>query len=175
MDNIERLTLDLLTNTTEEANENDLLLLKEDCNCRIHSNFRKNLIYGTIVDARDSKFVNFDKNSKETFAKLISETAFSDFEDDMVEEICALLLAGFDGLHCCKEMNLDYELLHQLRLGVENGVDISPIITSETSPAEALKIRLKLQNEQSASIEDDEDEDEESEDAESEEEVTSED
>ena len=112
---------------------------------------RKKLIKDTIVEARNSTSIYQINLTKDRFEYVLEEIAKNtSLSDDIVEEILRNWLEfGFDGYKLELDKGFDYDHLHQVLLGIENGVNIMDDIDNDTPIMEVIKIRLQKQYEKS--------------------------
>lgn len=115
---------------------------------------RKKLIKDTIVEARNSTSIYQINLTKDRFEYVLEEIAKNtSLSDDIVEEILRNWLEfGFDGYNLELDKGFDYDHLHQILLGIENGVNIMDDIDNDTPIMEVIKIRLQKQYEKSYPI-----------------------
>lgn len=113
------------------------------------SAYRKRLAKNAIYDASYFTDIYQYEHSIDFFISFISklkdiicDTALA---DDIVEEIIACTLLGLDGYGIELEKGFDYDHIHQVRLGVENGVLIFNDITNETPIVDVIKLRIQKQ------------------------------
>lgn len=112
------------------------------------SNYRKKLCLKTIQDLQMLKPELFETQiSLEVITTTLKKiTLDENISDEIAEEIYACLFCDFDAYTYEINTGLDYEHLHQIRLGLENGVNLYAEITNDTPITEVIKLRLDKQS-----------------------------
>ena len=109
---------------------------------------RKRLALNTIIDAKETTHIFDEKITADFFMDNLRTTINDNMlDDELVEEICKMLLLGVNGYKMTLERGYDYEHLRQVRLGAENGVNVMIEIENDTPIDECIRRRIKVQNE----------------------------